>query len=128
MSKGANLNVVSDLIARELSPEQVSLLNDLIQSASRYNVTGIEVVVASVTTEKYMPDFAFLVQKLVKMENLDALFAIARMENKIYVVGRSRINDVDVSSILIPMGGGRSCICRLCIDQGQNNGAGSKII
>jgi tRNA nucleotidyltransferase (CCA-adding enzyme) len=53
-----------------------------------------------------MPDFAFLVQKMVKMENLDALFAIARMENKIYVVARSRINDVDVSSILIPMGGG----------------------
>ena len=106
LSKGANLNVVSDLIARELSPEQVSLLNDLIQSASRYNIHGVEVVVASVTTEKYMPDFAFLVQKMVKMENLDALFAIARMENKIYVVARSRINDVDVSSILIPMGGG----------------------
>lgn len=106
LSKGANLNVVSDLIARELSPEQVSLLNDLIQSASRYNVNGIEVVVTSVTTEKYMPDFAFLVQKMVKMENLDALFAIGRMENKIYVVARSRINDVDVGTILTPMGGG----------------------
>ena len=106
LSKGANLNVVSDLIARELSPEQVSLLNDLIQSASRYNINGIEVVVTSVTTEKYMPDFAFLVQKMVKMENLDALFAIGRMENKIYVVARSRINDVDVGAILTPMGGG----------------------
>jgi len=106
LSKGANLNVVSDLIARELSPEQVSLLNDLIQSANRYNVNGIEVVVTSVTTEKYMPDFAFLVQKMVKMENLDALFAIGRMENKIYVVARSRINDVDVGTILTPMGGG----------------------
>ena len=100
LSKGANLNVVSDLIARELSPEQVSLLNDMIQSATRYNVNGIEVVVTSVTTEKYMPDFAFLVQKMVKMENLDALFAIGRMENKIYVVARSRSNDVDVGKSL----------------------------
>jgi tRNA nucleotidyltransferase (CCA-adding enzyme) len=106
LSKGANLNVVADLIARELSPEQVSLLNDLIQSAARYNVNGIEVVVTSVTTEKYMPDFAFLVQKMVKMENLDALFAIGRMENKIYVVARSRTADVDVGNILTPMGGG----------------------
>jgi len=106
LSKGANLNVVSDLIARELSPEQVSMLNDLIQGANRYNINGIEVVVTSVTTEKYLPDFAFLVQKMVKMENLDALFAIARMENKIYVVARSRINDVDVGSILTPLGGG----------------------
>ncbi len=106
LSKGANLNVVSDLIARELSPAQVGLLNDMIQSATRYNVNGIDVVVTTVTTENYMPDFAFLVQKMVKMENLDALFAIGRMEDKIYVVARSRINDVDVGSIITPLGGG----------------------
>ena len=106
LSKGANLNVVSDLIARELSPEQVVLLNDMIQAVTRHYVNGIEVVVTSVTMEKYMADFAFLVQKMVKMENIDAIFAIARMENKIYVVGRSRINEVDVGVILTPLGGG----------------------
>ncbi len=106
LSKGANLNVVSDLIARELSPEQVVLLNDMIQAVTRYYVNGIEVVVTSVTMEKYMADFAFLVQKMVKMENIDAIFAIARMENKIYVVGRSRINEVDAGAILTTLGGG----------------------
>jgi tRNA nucleotidyltransferase (CCA-adding enzyme) len=106
LTQGANLNVVSNLIARELSPEQVVLLNDMIQAVTRYYINGIEVVVTSVTMEKYMPDFAFLVQKMVKMENLDAIFAIARMENKIYVVARSRINEVDVGSILASLGGG----------------------
>jgi tRNA nucleotidyltransferase (CCA-adding enzyme) len=106
LSKGANLNVVSDLIARELSPEQVVLLNDMIQAVTRYRINGIEIVVTSVTLEKYMPDFAFLVQKMVKMENIDAIFAIARMENKIYVVARSRINEVDVGAILADIGGG----------------------
>jgi tRNA nucleotidyltransferase (CCA-adding enzyme) len=106
LSQGANLNVVSNLIARELSPQQVVLLNDMIQAVTRYYINGIEVVVTSVTMEKYMPDFAFLVQKMVKMENLDAIFAIARMENKIYVVARSRINEVDVGAILASLGGG----------------------
>ena len=106
LSKGANLNVVSDLLARELSPEQVVLLNDMIQAVTRYHVSGIEIVVTSVTLEKYMPDFAFLVQKMVKMENIDAIFAIARMEDKIYVVARSRINEVDVGAILADIGGG----------------------
>ncbi len=106
LSKGANLNIVSDLIARELSPEQVVLLNDMIQAVTRYNINGIEIVVTSVTLEKYMPDFAFLVQKMVKMENIDAIFAIARMENKIYVVARSRIDEVDVGAILADIGGG----------------------
>ena len=106
LSRGANLNIVSNLIARELSPEQVVLLNDMIQAVTRYYINGIEVVVTTVTMEKYMPDFAFLVQKMVKMENLDAIFAIARMENKIYVVARSRINEVDVGAILASLGGG----------------------
>jgi tRNA nucleotidyltransferase (CCA-adding enzyme) len=106
LSKGANLNIVSDLIARELSPEQVVLLNDMIQAVTRYQISGIEVVVTSVTLEKYMPDFAFLVQKMMKMENIDAIFAIARMENKIYVVARSRINEADVGAILSEIGGG----------------------
>jgi len=106
LSQGANLNIVSDLIARELSPQQVVLLNDMIQGVTRYHINGLEIVVTTVTMEKYMPDFAFLVQKMVKMENLDAIFAIARMENKIYVVARSRINEVDVGTILTAMGGG----------------------
>jgi tRNA nucleotidyltransferase (CCA-adding enzyme) len=106
LSMGANLNIVSDLIARELSPEQVVLLNDMIQAVSRYHIGGIEIVVTSVTLEKYMADFAFLVQKVMKMENIDAIFAIARMENKIYVVARSRINEVDVGTILADIGGG----------------------
>jgi len=106
LSKGANLNVISDLIAREFSPQQVVLLNDMIQAATRHTINGIEIVITSVTTERYMPDFAFLVQKMVKMENIDVLFALARMENKIYVVARSRINDVDVGTIATPLGGG----------------------
>jgi tRNA nucleotidyltransferase (CCA-adding enzyme) len=106
LSRGANLNIVSDLIARELSPQQVVLLNDMIQAVTRHHINGLEIVVTIVTMEKYMPDFAFLVQKMVKMENLDAIFAIARMENKIYVVARSRINEVDVGTILTAMGGG----------------------
>ncbi len=45
LSQGANLNVVSDLIARELSPEQVVLLNDMIQAVTRYFISGTEIVV-----------------------------------------------------------------------------------
>ncbi len=119
LSRGANLNVVSDLIARELSPQQVVLLNDMIQAVTRHHINGLEIVVTSVTMEKYMPDFAFLVQKMVKMENLDAIFAIARMENKIYVVARSRINEVDVGVILTAMGGGGHAYAAAAAIKGQ---------
>jgi tRNA nucleotidyltransferase (CCA-adding enzyme) len=106
LSCGANLNTISSMLAREISPEQVSLLNEMIQSANRYAVKGVEVVVTTVSSDRYVPDFAFLVHKLIKMENLVALFAVASMENKVHIVGRSRIPEVDVGAILSRLGGG----------------------
>ena len=106
LSKGANLNVVSNLISREISPEQVRLLNEMIQAATHYNINGVDIVITSVTTDYYVSDFAFLVHKMVKMENLDAIFAIAIMGDKMYVVARSRIPEVDVGTIVTPLGGG----------------------
>ena len=106
LSKGANLNMISNLISREISPEQVAILNDMIQTSNNYHVNGIEVVFTSVTTDQYVPDFAFLVHKMVKMEDIDAIFAIAQMEHKVYIVARSRIPEVDVGDIVTSLGGG----------------------
>jgi len=106
LSRGAKLNDVASLISREISPEQVGILNDMIQAARRFNINGIEVVLTTITSDKYIADFAFLVHKMVKMESLDAIFAIARMADKIYVVARSRIPEVDVGAIVALIGGG----------------------
>jgi len=106
LSKGANLNMVSNLIDREMNPAQVHLLNDMIQAATEHNINGVDVVVTSVSSDDYVPDFAFLVHKMMRMESFNAIFAIARMVNKVYVIARSRISEVDVGSILSPLGGG----------------------
>ena len=119
LSKGANLNVVSDLIARELNPEQIALLNDLIQAANRLNINGVEVVMTSISREAYIPDFAFLVQKMVKMENLEVIFALALMESKVYIVARSRTEEVDVGALLGTLGGGGHAYAAAATVKGQ---------
>ncbi|MBC2734482.1 MAG: CBS domain-containing protein [Desulfobacteraceae bacterium] len=106
LSKGANLNIITDLITREITPEQVTVLNDLIQRTIRHHIHGIDIVVTSVTTPHYMPDFAFLVHKMMRMENIDAIFAIARMDNKIHIVARSRVPEVNAGLVLTDFGGG----------------------
>ncbi len=106
LSKGANLNTISDLTAREISPQQISILNDMMRSTTQYEINGIDVAISIISTSGYVPDFAFLVHKMLKMENLNALFAIARMENKIYIVARSRIPEVDAGVIVRSIGGG----------------------
>jgi tRNA nucleotidyltransferase (CCA-adding enzyme) len=106
LSKGANLNAISSMISREFNPEQIGLLNDMIQAARRHTISGVDIVLTSIATDNYFPDFSFLVQKMAKMENIDAIFALGLMENKVYVVARSRTDDVDVGDILGQIGGG----------------------
>jgi tRNA nucleotidyltransferase (CCA-adding enzyme) len=104
--QGANHNVIADLITRELSAEQIWLLNDLTKSATTRVINGIDVVIASVIRENYIGDFAVLVHKFMEMENLKVIFALAQMEDKIYLVARSRIAEVNVAEIALEFGGG----------------------
>jgi tRNA nucleotidyltransferase (CCA-adding enzyme) len=106
LSRGANLNIVSSLITRELTADQISLLNELVQSTTRHLVRGIEIVVAKASADKYVGDFAFLVHKLKDMENINVLFALARMEDRVYLVARSRIEEVNVGEVAAAFGGG----------------------
>src|SRR3989304_3896074 len=106
LSKGANLNMVSDMITKELTAEQVSLLNDLLQSATTYSVSGIDVVLVEASADKYMGDLAVLVHRLKDIENINCLFALISMEDRIHLISRSRLKEVNVGEITQILGGG----------------------
>lgn len=103
---GADLNVVSDIVAQELTAEQVNLLNELILAARSYNIQGVEVCITTVSVERYVGDFAVLVHKLKDIENLDVIFALAAMDDRIYLVARSRLPEVNVGAVASYFGGG----------------------
>ena len=104
--KGANLSILSNVITKELTAEQIFLLNDLIQSAARYSFHGIDVVIAEASVDRYVGDIAVLVHKLKDMENLDVLIVLVRMEDRVYLIGRSRMEEVNVSEVAAEFGGG----------------------
>ncbi len=106
LSSGANLNTVSDFIYRELSPEQVSLLDDLIHGLEIHDINGLPVALSSASSERYIGDLAILTHKLKDMENLNVLFVIVMMEDRIHLVARSRIEAVDVAAVAHELGGG----------------------
>ncbi len=106
LSKGASVNLISDMLVRELAPEQVFLLNDIIQNATVYNTNGIDIVITEASTEEYVGDLAVIVHKFRDMENINVLFALFRMEDRVHIIGRSRIPEVDSGYIMSLMGGG----------------------
>ncbi len=106
LSQGANINLVSDMLVRELTPEQVFLLNDIIKNASVYNINGIDIVITEGSTEQYVGDLAVIVHKYRDMENINAVFALFRMEDRVHIIGRSRIPEVDSGYVMSLLGGG----------------------
>jgi len=106
LKKGANLNVVSSFISRELGAEEIDLLNELIHSAVDYVIHGIRVKVAKASRDSYIGELAYLAHKIRDVEDIDALFLLVMMEDKIHIIARSRAVEVDVSEILQPFNGG----------------------
>ncbi len=103
---GADLNVVSDTLRSHLDPDQVALLNDLLQSAETYYIENRKVLLAASTYDRYKGDLASAVHKLAELEGLDAVIAAIAMEEKVQVIGRSRRPEIDVARLAREFGGG----------------------
>ncbi len=106
LSCGANLSQVSDILARDLTSGQISLLYDLIQGTRTYTIRGVEVVIAEARREEYVGDLALLVHKLRDMEAVSVLFVICQMGDRVVLVGRSRKTEVDAAAVMREFGGG----------------------
>ncbi|MCK7504239.1 MAG: DHHA1 domain-containing protein [Desulfobacterales bacterium] len=78
----------------------------MISNTAVYNINGIEIVITEGTTENYVGDLAVVVHKFRDMENINVVFALFRMEDRVYIIARSRISEVDVGHILSLLGGG----------------------
>ena len=106
LEQGANLNTVADFITQELTPEQVSLLNDLLKSLKTTSLNGVDLSIAHTSVDHYVGDIAVLAHMMRDMENLQALFLVVGMGSRVYIVARSRIPEVDVGDIMRELGGG----------------------
>lgn len=106
LEHGANLNTVADFLVREMTPEQVELLNDLLKSTRKIMINGVAVAIATASTDTYSGDISSLVHKLKDIENLNILIAIVRMGDRIFMVARSRLPQLHVGELLQQFGGG----------------------
>jgi tRNA nucleotidyltransferase (CCA-adding enzyme) len=104
--KGIKLKVVANFINIGLSITQKKLLNKLLLSSKEISCKGIHINMAKAEAKNYTEGLALLTHRLIEIENSDVFFTIVKMAERIYIVGRSRINSVDVDEILKELGGG----------------------
>ena len=106
LSCGANLNTIVSFVVKEIKSEQVTWLNELLNEMTTHKINGVDIHMSVIFSPTYITDLATIVQKVVRMENLDIFFAIVLMDNKITIIARNRIPEVDAGKILSGFGGG----------------------
>jgi len=104
--KGIKLKVVANFINIGLSIAQKKLLNKLLLSSKEIFCKGMRINIAKAEVKNYTEGLALLTHKLIEIENSDVFFTIVKMADRIYIVGRSRTNSVDVDEVLKELGGG----------------------
>jgi tRNA nucleotidyltransferase (CCA-adding enzyme) len=104
--RGIKLKVVANFINIGLSLAQKKLLNQLLLSSKGISCKGIRINMARAEAKNYTEGLALLTHRLIEIENSDVFFTVVKMADRIYIVGRSRINSVDVDEILKELGGG----------------------
>jgi len=106
LSCGASLDTISSLVVKEIKAEQVTWLNELLNEMSVHRINGLDVNISTISSPSYITDLASIVQKIVRMENLDIFFAVVLMGTKVNIIARNRIPEVDVGKIMSEFGGG----------------------
>lgn len=106
VSLGIDLRAVSRYLIHELDAAQITLLNELIHNAKTYYIDSTKVVIAKGSSDKYISELSTITHKVRDMEDLDVLFVIVRMDDKIQLVARCRMPEIDVGEVAREFGGG----------------------
>jgi tRNA nucleotidyltransferase (CCA-adding enzyme) len=106
LSCGASLETIVNFAVKEINSEQVTWLNELLNEMTHHKINGVDVHISVISSPSYIKDLAAIVQKIVRMENLDVFFAIVLMDHKINIIARNCLPEVDVGKILSSFGGG----------------------
>jgi tRNA nucleotidyltransferase (CCA-adding enzyme) len=102
---GVNLRVVNEFLNKPLSEEQRSILDEMLAATEYHEPHGVRVAVTSADSGSYVGGLALLTHKLIEIEDVDVVFSVVAMDDRIYIVGRGRLDRFDLTQVLAPFGG-----------------------
>lgn len=106
MGAGAEMEVLNQFLSRALTAEQRHILDMLLDSLEVWNVHGQEVAVGAAVAEEYVDSASVLTHYICEDLGYRVAIALIDMPERLHVVGRSRLSDVDIAAVLKHIGGG----------------------
>lgn len=110
VASGADMDRVAQFVHPRLNPQQIEILNQLVSNIESHNINGVEVTITTASEDFYVEDVSYVVAQVMELENIKALFALILLEQGVYVIARSRCDEVNVAEVAHLLGGGgHSC-------------------
>jgi tRNA nucleotidyltransferase (CCA-adding enzyme) len=114
MGQGANIKIISEYVNDSLSPQLQHLLTEALAKMERSTARGYTIASVLLETENFVPGLSHLAALLVDLTETDALLLAncytrdrqEEGEERLVVIGRSRIERTDMQQLFEPLGGG----------------------
>ncbi|MEZ2317835.1 MAG: CBS domain-containing protein [Microcoleus sp.] len=126
MQQGASLGVIAEYVEPGLSAQLQDLLKEALNNLRSQTVRGNSVAWVLLTTDAYVPGLSALASRLLDLTETDALLLgnvyksgekqksdtidpdspESSVSNRLTIIGRSRIEGTNLSTLFKPLGGG----------------------
>nr|WP_199302677.1 CBS domain-containing protein [Oscillatoria sp. FACHB-1406] len=112
MEAGASLESIREYSDRGLSPQLQQLLAEAIEKLQILTVRGYTLGSVLLETESFVPGLSSLAMYVIEFANLDVLLLAHQYYRRegegqrLAIVGRSRLPEIDLNRLLQPFGGG----------------------
>jgi tRNA nucleotidyltransferase (CCA-adding enzyme) len=112
MQQGADLAVVNEYVDPGLSPQLQALLPVALQEMQYSSASGNTIGWVRLTSAKFLPGLSSLVSQIQAIDStLDVLLLVHEVvagdgENRVTIIGRSQLPEVDLGELLRSIGGG----------------------
>ncbi len=106
MAAGADMEVLNQFLTRTLDREQRALLEALVSGLEVWDVNGQQVAVGVAEAEEYVDSASVLTHYIVEDMGYRVAIALVGMPDRLQVVARSRMHEVDVGAVMERIGGG----------------------
>lgn len=108
LGRKADLHILSTFLRQAYGKKQKNILFHMIQRAQRTEVAGFTISIAKMEIEGRIQNLAMVLQMYREIVNVDAAFGIFKdgERDKCIVIGRSKIEEINVGLLMRSMGGG----------------------
>ncbi|MDN5346378.1 MAG: hypothetical protein PWQ73_901, partial [Petrotoga sp.] len=103
---GARIEEVEEFVSLEMTKEQKELFDKLYNNVQELTLEEITIHIAYSEIDKFIGGLNVITHKLFETLTPDVLFVVVKMSKSIYIVARSRIEEIDLNKILSLFGGG----------------------